>query len=1002
MGNASSYEASAVEQERWGESGLGRPEMPSKEEVDKRFTTILETMNLPADKATAMAEYSYEKKWTLVCDQERAKPTRPPEEYIRKISEILTIGEGKVNRRSVAALNESVAVLRALEISLRTNEISWVQAFLSDEKAGLEALVEYLSLVLKLPSMQDGNKKLRRISKSKRSAGGFTDDVHVCILCLRALMNNKYGFQAVMEHSSSINYIALCLDHPNYRTKSLVCDLLAALCRFKGGHDKVISAMDNFRNVQREVRRFKTLADSLLHSQGQVVNMEYRAAGIGLVNAIVYTPEDLNYCVHLQYEFTQLGWDHWLQSIRPEVPVHVLRQISAYEDNYFDVESLSEEANAKASALGRVEELEAQVQEVTEKCQHLENEAMRQTAEQQKVIAELRKELEQVKKLAAAATTSNKSDETMEKKSAEKKNDDDGNPDDVDVPVEPSSTEQKDAVPTPPPPPAPAPPPPPPPSVPGAPAPPPPPGTSSSLTGGLGSVRKKRQVQTKYRMPLFNWQSLQENKIKGTIFGDIDDEKLYDMLNFDQFEEEFKTKAQPNFTTAKKTAKDDKDSGVGGGKSESSLKKNVDKKPEKDQALLDPSRARNLGITLKRIGLSADVTVSAINDLDLSVLPVEYVELLLKLVPTDSEVKLFERYVADGKPLKKLNETDFFMYKLTQVERLLPKLKILAYIGNFFDNIHMLIPQLDAIIAASNSLLNSQKLKKLIEIVLAFGNYMNSSKRGGVYGFRLQSLDLLNELRSTDRKTTLLEHLVLVVKEHFSDVAGFVKELQFLDKAATASLDAVIADVRELTRNVQVAKAEKERQPMNTVLNDFLANAEPKLIELKESVETAETVFKAAVEYFGESTTTATPNAFFSLFNRFVRDYKRAELKVEQRRQIEILAAEAKGNETPNQLAAPRAFDRSKRKSRVVLLTVKDGALDEAISGMKEEGYRVGAELTPRQQRKRATTMARRLTMKSKSPSPPPTEPSPAAAAASANRRAKPVDPYLASRPWLK
>ena len=47
--------------------------------------------------------------------------------------------------------------------------------------------------------------------------------------------------------------------------------------------------------------------------------------------------------------------------------------------------------------------------------------------------------------------------------------------------------------------------------------------------GGLGSVRKKRQVQTKYRMPLFNWQSLQENKIKGTIFGDIDDEKLYDV-----------------------------------------------------------------------------------------------------------------------------------------------------------------------------------------------------------------------------------------------------------------------------------------------------------------------------------------------------------------------------------------------------------------------------------------------------------------------------------------
>ncbi|MEQ2177421.1 hypothetical protein GOODEAATRI_003404 [Goodea atripinnis] len=30
-----------------------------------------------------------------------------------------------------------------------------------------------------------------------------------------------------------------------------------------------------------------------------------------------------------------------------------------------------------------------------------------------------------------------------------------------------------------------------------------------------------------------------------------------------------------------------------------------------------------------------------------------------------------------------------------------------------------------------------------VQIVLAFGNYMNSSKRGAAYGFRLQSLDLV-------------------------------------------------------------------------------------------------------------------------------------------------------------------------------------------------------------------------------------------------------------------
>lgn len=33
-----------------------------------------------------------------------------------------------------------------------------------------------------------------------------------------------------------------------------------------------------------------------------------------------------------------------------------------------------------------------------------------------------------------------------------------------------------------------------------------------------------------------------------------------------------------------------------------------------------------------------------------------------------------------------------------------------------------------------------------LQIILALGNYMNSSKRGAVYGFKLQSLDLVGGL----------------------------------------------------------------------------------------------------------------------------------------------------------------------------------------------------------------------------------------------------------------
>jgi len=44
----------------------------------------------------------------------------------------------------------------------------------------------------------------------------------------------------------------------------------------------------------------------------------------------------------------------------------------------------------------------------------------------------------------------------------------------------------------------------------------------------------------------------------------------------------------------------------------------------------------------------------------------------------------------------------------------------------------------------------------LIKVILAFGNYMNSSKRGAAYGFRLQSLDLVrNHKTSTLNKSHL-------------------------------------------------------------------------------------------------------------------------------------------------------------------------------------------------------------------------------------------------------
>lgn len=60
----------------------------------------------------------------------------------------------------------------------------------------------------------------------------------------------------------------------------------------------------------------------------------------------------------------------------------------------------------------------------------------------------------------------------------------------------------------------------------------------------------KRKIETKYKLPLLNWVTIPATQISGTVFSHLDDETIFKELDFADFEETFKTKAQTgNFHT---------------------------------------------------------------------------------------------------------------------------------------------------------------------------------------------------------------------------------------------------------------------------------------------------------------------------------------------------------------------------------------------------------------------------------------------------------------------
>ncbi|NXD58761.1 FMNL3 protein, partial [Corvus moneduloides] len=548
----------------------------------------------------------------------------------------------------------------------------------------------------------------RRALKNSRLVSQ-KDDVHLCIMCLRAIMNYQvlspcggdtavttatmadavpapspqYGFNLVMSHPHAVNEIALSLNNKNPRMKALVLELLAAVCLVRGGHEIILAAFDNFKEVCKEKHRFERLMEYFRNEDSSI---DFMVACMQFINIVVHSVEDMNFRVHLQYEFTKLGLEEFLQKSRHTESEKLQVQIQAYLDNVFDVGGLLEDAETKNVALEKVEELEEHLSHLTEKLLDLENENMMRVAELEKQLLQREKELEVVKVRCGGRRGCREWGRVPTPPGltlAVRRGSPRGTPKRGHlraelcpgwegsqtgrfpvlghargwavprIGVSPSDGFAGKCPPAPP--------------LPGA-------SPSIALTVGLSAIRIKKPIKTKFRLPVFNWTALKPSQISGTVFSELDDERVLEDLDLERFEELFKTKAQGpalDLVCAKSKAA---------------------QKVATKVTLLEANRAKNLAITLRKAGRSADEICRAIHTFDLATLPVDFVECLMRFLPTEAEAKALRQYERERKPLEELADEDRFMLQFSKVERLPQRMAIMAFLGNFAENIQMLTP----------------------------------------------------------------------------------------------------------------------------------------------------------------------------------------------------------------------------------------------------------------------------------------------------------------------
>uniref|UniRef100_A0A8C7VH38 Disheveled-associated activator of morphogenesis 1 n=1 Tax=Oncorhynchus mykiss TaxID=8022 RepID=A0A8C7VH38_ONCMY len=477
--------------------------------------------------------------------------------------------------------------------------------------------------------------------------------------------------------------------------------------------------------------------------------------------------------------------------------------------------------------------------------------------------------------------------------------------------------------------------PPPPPPPPGGPPPPfgrPPMGGIPPPPGApLGSTLKKKNIpQPSNPLKSFNWAKLAENKLEGTVWTEVDDGKVFKILDLEDIEKTFSAyQRQQDFfmvNNSKQKESEDSDS--------------LSSKKVKELSVIDGRRAQNCNILLLRLKLSNEEMKRAILTMDEQEdLPKDMLEQMLKFIPEKSDVDLLEEHKHE---LDRMAKADRFLYEMSRINHYQQKLQSLYFKKKFAETIAGIKPKVEALIKASKEVLHSRNLKQLLEVVLAFGNYMNKGQRGNAYGFKVSSLNKIADTKSSiDKNITLLHYLITILEKKYPKVLMFQEDLQSVPEAAKVNMTELEKEINHLRSGLKNVESELEFQKKRpqevgdkfvSVVSQFITVASFSFSDVEDSLTEAKELFLRAVKHFGEDAGKMQPDEFFGIFDQFLGSFAEARQENENMRRRKD--EEERRAKMETQLKEQREKERKARKAKA---SGEDdgGEFDDLVSALR-------------------------------------------------------------------
>jgi diaphanous 1 len=184
---------------------------------------------------------------------------------------------------------------------------------------------------------------------------------------------------------------------------------------------------------------------------------------------------------------------------------------------------------------------------------------------------------------------------------------------------------------------------------------------------------------------------------------------------------------------------------------------------------------------------------------------------------------------------------------------------------------------MDVVCKAIEETRTSKRLKPLLEVVLALGNHLNgSTARGGAYGFKLDSLTKLGDVKTIDGSQTVNHYLASLVDRDYPDLGDIIDDFTAIGNAARESVPNTEADLMKLKNELAQVKRElDDAQPgdrLTQVLGPFFEKANSQLQDALAQMVGLKEDWATLAQYYGEQKT-ADSQSFFETLNHFVTNF---------------------------------------------------------------------------------------------------------------------------------